>query len=328
MQPDISVIAVTYNSESVIETFLETLDTIVKTLSLSVETILTDNASIDRSQTIIRQAHQKFPRLNIVGMLNERNVGLSRALNGMLSLCRGERILICNPDIAFTESFREMLKISERHPELVLVPDLLESDGTSQRVIYRRFPTVLRIVSDLTAIGDSVPKLLDSIRTDYRYIGRRFRCPADSLEQTSAVCMLINRKVADMFHPFYDPAFPVFWNDVDMSRRAQMLGIGLAIVPSAKIYHNLGQSVKKSNPEKIAVLFYSSYGMIGYARRWGMYPNVLRFILFCDSFLRILQEVTKRMIGRKTRRLARTKGLSPFREITKTHLLAFRCSLR
>lgn len=328
MQPDISVIAVTYNSEPVIETFLETLDEMVRTLSLSVETILADNASQDGSQKIIRQVSPKYPRLNIVVVLNEKNVGLSKALNDIIGLCRGERVLICNPDITFNESFREMLKVSEQCPELVLVPELLESDGTPQRVIYRRFPTVLRIVSDFTAIGDSVPGLFDKIRKDYRYIGRGFKRPMDSLEQTAAVCMLIDRKVADMFHPFYDPAFPVFWNDVDMSKRAQMLGIRLAIVPGTKIYHGLGQSAKKSNPEKIAMLFYSSHGMIGYAKRWDMYPSMLRLILFSDSILRILREVIKRMIGRKTRRLARTRELSPFREMTKKHLLAFRCSLR
>jgi len=328
VKPDISVIVVTYNSESVISTFLGTLNTVVESLDLSVETILTDNASRDRTQEIIRESCQKYSRLNMVTLFNEKNVGLSKALNQMIGLCKGERILVCNPDIAFTESIREMLRIAEQNPNLVLVPELLKSDGTPQRVIYRRFPTVIRIVSDFMAIGDIVPKLFDRIRKDYRYIGTRFRSPMDSLEHTSAVCMLVHTQVATMLSPFYDPVFPVYWNDVDMSKRAKKLNIPCAIVPDTKIYHGLGQSGNKSNPEKKAMLFYSSYGMIGYARRWDMYPNILRLILFFDSIVQILREIAKRLIGRETSRLARKKGLDSFQEATKAHLLAFRSSLR
>lgn len=328
MKPDISVIVVTYNSESVIQRFLGTLNTVVQNLNLSVETILTDNASLDKTQEIIRNSYLEYPRLNMVGLFNEKNVGLSRALNQMIGDCKGERILVCNPDIAFTESIREMLRIAELNPNLVLVPELLKSDGTPQRVIYRRYPTVIRIVSDFMVIGDIVPKLFDRIRKDYRYIGTRFRSPLDSLEHTSAVCMLVHRRVATMLSPFYDPVFPVYWNDVDMSMRAKKLSIQCAIVPNTKIYHDRGQTGSKGSPEKKAMLFYSSHGMMGYARRWDMHPKTLQLILFLDSIVQILREVAKRAVGRETSRLARNKGLESFLEATKVHLLAFRSSLR
>jgi len=107
----------------------------------------------------------------MVTLFNKKNVGLSKALNQMIGLCKGERIFVCNPDIAFTESIREMLRIAEQNPDLFLVPELLESDGTAQRVIYRRFPTINRVVSDFMVIADIVPKLFDRIRKEYRYIG-------------------------------------------------------------------------------------------------------------------------------------------------------------
>lgn len=328
MQPDISVITVTYNSESVIWGFLATLEKVVNTLHLSVETILTDNASQDGTQRVLREACEKYPGLNVSALINKKNIGLSKALNYMIDLCKGKRILVCNPDIAFTESLQEMLKISEQRSESVLVPELVESNGMPQRAIYRRFPTVLRIISVYTDIGNSVPKLFDRIRKDYTYSERRFRFPVDALEQTSAVCMLLDATVAKMFSPFYDPAFPVYWNDVDMSKRAEMLGIQRVIVPATKIYHGLGQSGKKSSQEKLAMLFYSSYGMMGYAKRWGMHPNLLRLVLFLDSYPRIIKDLGKRIAGRNTRKLARAKGLRPFRETTRAHILNFRCSLR
>jgi len=324
LKPEISIISVTYNSESVIQTFLETLQNVVEKLNLTVETILTDNASGDRTQDILRDAYRQFPNLGITAIFNEKNVGLSRALNHMLKLCRGNRILICNPDISFTESIQEMLKILEQRPTLVLVPELLQSDGTVQTGLYRRFPTLLRMISDITVI----PVLFDRVRKDYRYVGRQFRHPVDRLEHVSAICMLMNRETACRFSPFYDPVFPIYWNDVDMSKRAEILNIQCAIVPTAKIYHSLRHSVKSTSPEKLAMFAYSSSGMIGYARRWSMHPNALRLVLFCDVFVRIVREATSRLVGRKTRMLARTNKLTSFREASTTCILPFRCSLR
>jgi len=150
----------------------------------------------------------------------------------------------------------------------------------------------------------------------------------DNLEPTSAVCILVHRRVATMLSPFYAPVFPVYWNDVDMLKRAKKLNIPCAIVPDTKVYHGLGQSGNKSNLEKKAMLFYSSHGMIGYVRRWDMYRNILRLILFFDSVVQILREIAKRAIGRETSRLARRKVLDSFQEASKAHLLAFRSSLR
>jgi len=328
MQPDLSVITVTYNSELVISEFLATLDKIVEALHLSVETIITDNASGDRTQSILRDARQKHPALNVSILVNKNNIGLSKALNYMLDTCRGRRIMVCNPDIAFTQSIREMLTISEQRPKSVLVPELFHFNGAPQRETYRRFPTVLRIMSEYTTIGNSVPKLFDRIRKDYKYSDRRFRFPLDTLEQTSAVCMLLEKEVAKMFSPFYDPAYPVYWNDVDMSKRAEALGIQLAIVPATKIYHGLGQSGKKSHQEELAMLFYSSHGMMGYAKRWGMHPNLLRLILFIDGYPRIIEDLAKRILGRNTRRLGKAGRLASFKETTRTQILNFRCSLR
>lgn len=327
LQPDISVLSVTYNSESVIPEFLATLDRVVNTLHLSVETILTDNGSEDETEGILRDASQKYPELNMSVVVNKKNIGLSQALNHMLDLCKGKRILVCNPDIAFTESIREMLKISELRSESILVPELLEANGEPQREINRRFPTVLRVVSEYTTIGHSVPKLFDRIRRDYKYSDRRFRLPVDALEQISTVCMLLDPAVARILSPLHDPAFPVYWNDVDMCKRAEVLGIQRVIVPAARVYHGLGRSVKKGSQEKLAMLFFSSHGMIGYAQRWGMHPYLLRLALFFDTYPRIMKDFAKRIVGRSTRKLAQGKVLKSFKETTRGHILNFRCSL-
>jgi GT2 family glycosyltransferase len=326
--PDISVIVTTYNSAGVIEAFFESLARIIDKFHLSIETIITDNDSTDGTQAIIRKHLSNYPNLNITFLANKRNIGLSKALNNMIANAAGERILICNPDIVFTDDFHEMLVISRRFPRFALVPELLDSDGQIQRVVYKRFPTLLRLISDVTAIGSTLPVIFGKVRRDYRYVGRIFNRPIDAIEHTSAVCMLIHRDVVSLLVPFYDPIFPVYWNDVDMSKRAEQLGIPRVIVPGARIYHGLSHSIQTSNPERIAMLFFSSHGLIGYARRWGLNVGLLRIIMFWDGFLKILKVVGARAVGRQTRRLARSRSLDPITEEIRRSILSFRCSLR
>jgi GT2 family glycosyltransferase len=120
-------------------------------------------------------------------------------------------------------------------------------------------------------------------------------------------------------YEFYNEDFPVFWNDVDLCSRAAEVGVRIALVKASRIVHGLAHSSKKSNREMLSMLFYSHAGMIGYARRWGHHPNLLRAILFLDLvfFVAIKLEPVrrKRSVSRDVRAASRAQ------------LLKFRCSL-
>ena len=323
--PYLSVITVTYNSEGVVRAFLDSLNTVMKTLGLDVETIITDNASQDGTAQILRDSN-KYSNLHIRLIFNRKNVGLSKAMNNALTLSKGKKILICNPDIVFTDSIGEMFKISEQIPDLILVPQLYAANGQLQQIIHRRFPTIISFLSEVTTLA--VPILSKMIVRNIRYVGRDYRRPLDTIEHMSAVCMLIDRRVVRELAPFYDPAFPVYWNDVDMSKRAANLGIKGAIVLGSGVYHELGHSVAKSDPDMIAMLRYSSHGVIGYAKRWHMHPNLIRGALFLDATIRIAREIPKRYLGRRTRLMQRARQLPPIRDAFRRYMLPFRCSLR
>ena len=319
----ISVIVVTYNSASVIGSFLESLDDTARYLDLQVETLITDNASTDRTSEIVYNSYRRFSHLQIQFNINKRNVGLSRALNTMIDRCRGDRILMCNPDIVFTYSIMNMVDISKSHPEMILVPELVNLNGTIQRAIYRRFPTVARIVSDMTSIGPFL-RIFRRINEDYKYhdswlvSGKR---DIARIEQGSAVCMFVPRNIAAQFVPFYDPAFPVFWNDVDMSMRAHKLGVPICIVPSARVFHEHAHSAKREDNERLYMLAYSSHGMMGYAKRWNLHPILLRMIFFIDAVFSVVRALMYRL------RKGRWPWNRSIRELTRSYLLRFRCSL-
>ena len=323
--PNVSIITVTYNSEGVIGAFLDSLSAVIKTLDLHAETIITDNASKDGTAKILVDSN-RYSNLHVRLVLNRKNLGLSKAMNDAITLSRGGKILICNPDIILTDSVGEMFKISEQNPDLILVPQLYEANGQLQQIIHRRFPSVISFVSEVTTL--TVPILSKMIVRNIRYVGREYRRPLDSIEHLSAVCMLVDRRAAEKLDPFYDPAFPVYWNDVDMSKRAANLGITGAIVPEARVYHELGHSVAKSDPEMIAMLRYSSLGVMGYARRWNMHPKLIRAALFLDATLRIAREIPKRYLGRETHKMRRQHRLPAIKDTVRRYILPFRCSLR
>jgi GT2 family glycosyltransferase len=329
----LSVIVVTYNSREDIQVFLESLSVLVGEIKL-LETRITDNASNDGTREYLLRAKSEFPELGINLRFNERNVGLSKALDNEILSSRGNHLLICNPDIRFTGSTLNLFRhipIDSPATPTALVPELLNEDGTVQRKIYRRYPTLTRIICSATSIGSTISLFLPWILRDYLYEDHAFAGPVDGIEQASAVCLLIDSASALALDPFFDPQFPVLWNDVDMIMRAREHGIRFRIVPGAHVYHRLGRSVRRerrSNPERLYMLAYSSRGLIGFARRWKMHPNLLRVALFLDAVFRIAREIPMRYLGRKTHMMRRNDQPPPMKKMIRQYTLPFRCSLR
>ena len=281
---DLSVVVVTYNSRGEVAKCLESFSRIVLEFRLKVEVRIMDNNSTDGTREWLQQNAQMFPSLNLRLNLNKKNIGLSNAVNEELARCNSDMVLICNPDVVFTSGFIHLLNFSRQHPEFGVVPELRNLDGTVQRVTYRRFPTVTRILMDFTGLGIHFSRYIFSwVHDDYCYVDYKFNEPVDFLEQPGASFLLLHKDTAKKLSPFFDPQFPVLWNDVDMALRARLLGIRFVIMPGVKIYHELGHSMKSVNHSRGALLFFSQHGLIGFARKWNLHPRILQASIFLDA---------------------------------------------
>jgi len=96
----LSVVIVTFNSEASLG---ECLESLVRTLPRESEIIVVDNASEDDSAAIASQ--EPLVRL----FRNKSNRGYSKAANQGLKKCRGELVVLLNPDTVVTEGWWESL---------------------------------------------------------------------------------------------------------------------------------------------------------------------------------------------------------------------------
>jgi GT2 family glycosyltransferase len=285
----ISIITVTYNSRPEIERFLNSLLEVLKAFPLEAETRIWDNASSDGTQQYLLESERYLQELRVTLNFSPRNVGLSQAVNSEIGQSEGDWILLCNPDVEFSDEVPRLLEFAKSHPECGIVPDLKNSDGTAQRSFYRRFPSFTRLIFEYTAFGTYFSRLIPFIREDYKYSHSQF-ASASLIEQPTGTFLLLHRRTVDKLSDqgkFLDERFPVFWNDTDMAMRAKSKGVKFVILPEVRIQHSLGHSVKKINREMLLTLLFGSHGMIGFAAKWSMHPRAIQTVLFLDSIFAV-----------------------------------------
>lgn len=323
----ISIITVTYNSKPEIERFLLSLSNMLKEFSLPVEIRIWDNASSDGTREYLRSSERSFESLRMKLDFSDHNVGLSKALNFEIIQSEGDWVLLCNPDVEFSRDVPRLFEFASSHSKYGIIPDMKNPDGTRQRSIHRRFPSFARIFFEYTSIGVYFSRLFPFIRDDYKYSNRRFSYPT-IIEQPGGSFLLISKSILDRFldqGKFVDERFPVFWNDVDLAMRARSRDVKFVILPEVIIQHGFGHSVKKINRETLLTLFYGSYGMIGFARKWGMHPRIFQLILFLDSIFAVTLGVASLLVTHSA--YETNSGTGRLEKILRWRIMKFWCSL-
>ena len=125
--PDLSIVIVNYNGEHYLANCLDSVfgqDTHYK-----FEIFLVDNQSTDQSKTVIDRYKT---RVHVI--LNNENLGFSRANNQCFSLCTGRYTLLLNNDtIMHQHALQGMLDYMEEHPNIgALSPKLVHENGQIQ----------------------------------------------------------------------------------------------------------------------------------------------------------------------------------------------------
>jgi glycosyltransferase involved in cell wall biosynthesis len=163
--PTHSVLCITYNQEAYVEQAIRTLfaDEVGPD-----EVIVVDDASTDRTQSLLTALAQEFPG-RITTIFNPRNLGLFRNLNQVIWLPSGDLVhLLAGDDWYEPGMFRAMnAEVARRGLDpsaeaFILVPDTLDFDGrrliarpTSARRVERLFKTALRQNIQLFPVGIS-----------------------------------------------------------------------------------------------------------------------------------------------------------------------------
>ena len=144
-RPDVTIIVVNYNTAHLLDRMFAAID--AARGNLSIQIIVVDNASHDRSVELLRA---KYPNVELIE--NTTNVGFGRANNQAVPSARGRYLLLLNTD-AFVapDTLTKTLGFMDAQPEYgVLGVKLVGEDGTVQPSC-RYFPTPWNVFAAIDA---------------------------------------------------------------------------------------------------------------------------------------------------------------------------------
>jgi N-acetylglucosaminyl-diphospho-decaprenol L-rhamnosyltransferase len=266
----LTIIIVAWNCREEVLRCLESLEQVGR-LSLDFETL------------VVQSRESAFANIGLEVIRNSRNVGLSAATEQAYSRASGDWILLCNPDILFNRDAGKLLSYGLSNPYEMVTVELVNYDGTPQRVIHRRFPTVTRVYFDFGLVGSYIDEKVMNhlVRKNYAYQDEILPS-VTAIEQPGGSFLLLNRTIINKLGFIYDRLFPVWWNDVDLAKRAEAAGIRRTLMTDVQVRHGLGRSGSRRMASSVQWRLFCK-SMFLYARRWKMHPRLIQLLFSIDA---------------------------------------------
>lgn len=135
--PLISVLMTVYNREGLLA---ESVESILNQSYPNWELIIIDDASTDRTRSIIEGYLEREPRVRALFL--EHNIGPYPALNRALEVARGDYVAINDSDdLSHPDRLRETLHFLQSHPEMAMVgSSVYLIDESGKRFARRNYP--------------------------------------------------------------------------------------------------------------------------------------------------------------------------------------------
>jgi GT2 family glycosyltransferase len=226
-RPKVSVIIVTYRSMAELPGCIES----VLNQSLPVEVFLVDNASPDGTTRMVSDYAANLK--NVHAVLNTENLGLAAANNCPLRECKGEYVLILNPDTLLPkDNLARMAEFLDKNADIgVLGPKCVYEDGTPH-VSFHRHWGILHVL---------VWRILP-YRFARRFYDRFSSYQFQDVLFVSGACLLIRRRILEQIGG-YDPEYFLTVEDaIDLCIRAKDTGDRVVFFPDAEVVHFTGRS--------------------------------------------------------------------------------------
>jgi hypothetical protein len=234
----VSILIVNWNTRAFLDACLQSTRSLPANLNR--EVIVVDNASKDGSAAMVRE---RYPEVILVEP--GANLGYAAGNNAAFARSSGDYLLTLNPDTEFTDdSLVEAIEILAADACAGALGAMqIGPDGEIQQSV-RGFPSAFGIFGDVTGLGRRFPKgRIDA----YRLSGFDYRVQ-QLAPQPMGTFLLFKRNaleaIGDAKAPF-DPAFPIFFNEVDLLLRLNKAGWHCLYAPSVHIKHHGGESTKQ-----------------------------------------------------------------------------------
>lgn len=285
----LSVIIVSYNVRHFLEQTL--LSVLRASAGLDVEIIVVDNHSADDSVEMVRQQFGNCVRL----VANTQNTGFSVANNQGIALARGRYALLLNPDTVLQEDcLQKTLDFMEAHPEAGAVGvRMLDGKGNFLPESKRGLPTPWVAFCKMVGLSTFFPH---SRTFNHYYLGHLSADAIHRIEILSGAFMFIRREALDKAG-WFDEAFFMYGEDIDLSYRLLQAGYHNYYLPHTRIIHYKGESTKRGSLNYVRV-FYQA--MIIFAQkhfkgqRASLYIWLIQVAIYFRAMLALFERLTVR----------------------------------
>jgi GT2 family glycosyltransferase len=199
--------------------------------SVPVEVFLVDNASPDATPQMVADYAARYE--NVHAILNKENLGLAAGNNCPFGSCRGEYVLVLNPDTVLPEnSLARMVDFLDRNVDIgVLGPKNLYEDGAPHVSFHRHWGLLHVVVWRM--IPYRFPRWLYDHFSSYKRQDVLF---------VSGACLLVRRSIFEQIGG-YDPEYFLTVEDVvDLCIRARRTGCRIVFLPDVEVFHFTGRS--------------------------------------------------------------------------------------
>ncbi|MCB1059490.1 MAG: glycosyltransferase family 2 protein [Calditrichaeota bacterium] len=234
----VSVVVVTYNSEATIS---QCIESVLGTAENWIDrVVVVDNASADRSREIVGKYGPP-----LISVENNDNLGFAAACNCGAKRCKSEFLLFLNPDARLDENaLAELVSFLDARDSAACCGPVLHDENNSADPACRRgFPTPSNSIGKLFGFDRLFPASRRFAGYGMPWLGFAREARVDCI---SGACFLMRREDFVSIDGF-DEQFFLFGEDIDLFKRISDLGREVWFVPSARVTHLGGQSMKQNS---------------------------------------------------------------------------------
>jgi N-acetylglucosaminyl-diphospho-decaprenol L-rhamnosyltransferase len=205
-----------------------------------VRIVVVDNASSDDTVARVRGYSEARSDSGVQCIANSSNRGFAAAVNqGARAAATSDAVLLLNPDVELSTPLQPLIAACQLYG--LAAGQLTDAAGRPQAgFTIRRLPTPSTLVFELLGIN----RLWKSnpVNRRYRYLDRDLQQPGP-VEQPAGAFLMVRRDVWDTLGGMDETFYPVWFEDVDFSRRALDRGFRTEYTPSVTARHKGAHSV-------------------------------------------------------------------------------------
>jgi N-acetylglucosaminyl-diphospho-decaprenol L-rhamnosyltransferase len=222
----IGVVIVTWNSGATIDRCLESC------AGHSITVV--DNASTDDTVDRVRR------HADVYLIANAENRGFAAAANQGIARTPDDTVLLLNPDVELLDKVEPLAEACTGSGIVIAAGRLVDSSGATQKgFTVRRLPTPLALTFEVLGLNRIFPS--NHVNHRYRCLDLDLDAEAD-VEQPAGAFLMFRREFWREIGGFDERFFPVWFEDVDFSKRALERG-RIRYLPSVAAKHKGAASI-------------------------------------------------------------------------------------